>query len=63
MTAISLTSVNQFISIEQLDEIATEYITDFKAGNAKETGWPRLTYGLSKLLLNGLTRVYSYANL
>lgn len=54
-------SQNQIhLTLERVEELARRFIDEFKTN---EAGWPRSAYGMSKLLVNALTRIYGYADL
>ena len=54
-------SLNAAITVEQLENYAKQYISDIENKNDKN-GWPSDFYGLTKLLVNNITRIYGYVN-
>ena len=57
--AKELHSVNIDLSLEKLEELAVKFVSDCKANENEKSGWPQTAYGVSKLLVNGITRVYA----
>ena len=53
-----LHSINTALTMERLEELATQFVTDCKSGENVKKGWPKTAYGVSKLLVNGITRIY-----
>ncbi|KAH7663071.1 Short-chain dehydrogenase/reductase SDR protein [Dioscorea alata] len=49
------------LSEEKLDELLQQFLSDFKAKNLEEHGWPTIlsAYMISKVALNALTRILS----
>merc|ERR1711990_263448 len=57
-----LSSVNLNLTEEQLEEYANKFVSDCEKSVKDKValdGWPRTAYGVSKLLVNGITRIYS----
>lgn len=54
-----LHSVNIDLTLERLEALGTKFVTDCKTGQNEKEGWPMTAYGVSKLLVNGITRVYA----
>ena len=50
---------NRNLSLERLEILAKEFLEDFPKSGKGATGWPKSSYGVSKLLLNCLIRVLS----
>ena len=53
-----LHSININLSLERLEELAEKFVSDCKQGTNEKEGWPKTAYGVSKLLVNGITRIY-----
>jgi len=53
-----LHSINTALTLERLTELATQFVADCEQKKNVEVGWPQTSYGVSKLLVNGLTRIY-----
>jgi len=53
-----LHSINIALTEERLTELATQFVSDCEQKKNVEVGWPQTAYGVSKLLVNGLTRIY-----
>jgi len=49
--------VSPQLTLEQLDGLMKQFIEDVKNGTWKEKGWPKTTYGVSKIGLTAATRV------
>jgi carbonyl reductase 1 len=47
------------LTIDQLNNILTEYFQVTRTDKFKQDGWPETAYGISKAALNGLTRIYA----
>ena len=47
---------NLNLTLERLEELANDFIEDF---NKNEHGWPRTAYGVSKLMVNAMTRIFA----
>ena len=50
---LSQTNVN--LTLERLEELAKDFGQDFAKN---EHGWPRSAYGVSKLMVNAITRIF-----
>ena len=57
--AKKLNALNAAITVETIEKFAKQYITDVENEN-DETGWPSSNYGLSKLFVNNIARIYGY---
>ena len=56
--AKKLNAINKKVALETIEQLATQYTLDVQNGN-KDNGWPSHAYGISKLLVNNITRVYA----
>lgn len=45
------------LTLELLDQLASEFVSGIKAGTYREQGWPQSMYGVSKVLESAYTRV------
>ena len=50
--------LNKNLSLEKLEEVARKYESDCDAGKDEKEGWPQTSYGMSKLFVNAITKVY-----
>ena len=50
--------LNKDLSLEKLEEVARKYESDCDAGKDEKEGWPQTSYGMSKLFVNAITKVY-----
>jgi len=55
-----LHSINISLTLERLEELAKQFVTDCQNEENVKKGWPKTAYGVSKLLVNGITRVYGH---
>ena len=50
--------LNKNLTLEKLEEVARKYESDCDAGKDEKEGWPQTSYGMSKLFVNAITKVY-----
>lgn len=50
--------LNKDLTLEKLEEVARKYESDCDAGTDEKEGWPQTSYGMSKLFVNAITKVY-----
>merc|ERR1712228_556266 len=51
--------VNRTITLDRVEELAQQFVSDCKAEKNAAVGWPMSAYGTSKLFVNCITRVYA----
>merc|ERR1711962_1646180 len=50
--------LNKNLSLERLEEIIKKYESDCDKGIDEKEGWPQWSYGMSKLFVNSITKIY-----
>ena len=55
--AKQLGSMNVSISMESVEKLAHQYLSDMQ--NGIDNGWPAMSYSVSKLFVNQITKVYA----
>jgi len=53
--AEELSQNNRSLTVDRLEQLANEFVADF---DANKVGWPRSAYGVSKLMVNALARIF-----
>lgn len=51
--------VNNELTLERMEQLARQFVSDCKAGINEKNGWPTSAYGVSKLFTNCITRIFA----
>jgi len=54
-----MSMMNRSLTLERLEELATQFVADCKTKTNEKNGWPTSAYATSKLFCNGIVRVYA----